>query len=286
MGHFNLDREFNEQSMKDWTFGGTIRTSITNGFYWAERDYYLPSGEVQQGTEDTMDCASRSPVNKLEMDFNWLLKKKQLLPEVENWLRKNGYITKQGGVEFSDAFIAIKSGTDRNGNSLKAPLEAIRVHGLIPKSQLPLLPTMSFDDYHDPNRITSKMETLGKEFLKIFTINYERINEPDFPTMLRVDALCVAGYAWPEPVDGEYPRVSDSPNHAFLLFDLPYAYAFDNYFDDGKEGDFVKKLVHNFSYFQHGYRIYITSQNPINISQPSLIQRFWNFISIFKLQPA
>lgn len=261
-GHFNPKKELAEQSKKDWVFGSAIRPSLTDYMTELDREKCLPFGEVQRGKEDTMDCASRSPVNILETQFNWLYRNNKLDSELKDWLLYKGYVVYKEGefyIEFSDAFVAINSGTTRNGNSLKAPLEAIRKQGLIPKSMLPLENRMKWEDYHDPQRITKDMLELGKQFTERFTINYDRVYAEYFESALGGDMLTVAGYAWPHPQEGEYGLVQEPPNHAFMLYARPMSYAFDNYYDV-VDNDFVKKLTKDYRFFEYGYRIYISSQ--------------------------
>lgn len=274
----NLDLEQQHRSEKDWVYGALSQpclASIPSG----ERKKYLPRGEVQKGVDDMMDCASRDPVNLLETKFNFLVRNKRILSENVQWLRDNGYIviyeTEDGpleAVEFSDAFIAINSGTTRAGNSLIAPIDAIHTCGLIPKKDLPLVATMTFDEYHDPNRITARMINMGKEFLRRFPINYERVNEVHFGDVLKDDMIASAGYAWPDPVDGEYQRTDMIPNHAFLVFDLPKFNIFDNYFDV-LDGDFVKKLAADYDLVDFGYRVIISTEK---VPQSTgLVKTFW-----------
>ena len=181
---FDVEKEKQAQSDKDFIFGAVSRTCIAE-VPELERAECLPTGEVQKAKEDTMDCATRGPLNILETKFNWLLENKKLSFEDELWFRAAGYIG--NGFEFSDAFIAIKSGTTRQGNSMRAPLDAIRKNGLIPKKMLPLESWMTWEAYHNPMRITYEMDDLGKEFLKRISINYEKVYEEDFAQLLKKD---------------------------------------------------------------------------------------------------
>jgi hypothetical protein len=254
----DLEKERLDSSEEDWVFGAVSMPCLAQ-IPEADRIKYLPKGEVQKGAEDTMDCATRGPINVLETKFNWMLKNGKISPQNEAWLRERGYIT-ENGVEFSDAFIAILSGTTERGNSLKAPLEAIRQHGLIPKRMLPLEPWMTWKDYHDRSRITGSMHALGEDFKARFPMNYEKVFETDYPKLLKEDLLVVGGYAWPDPVDGVYPRVGFAPNHCFDLVEKledPYA-AFDNYLDT--DGDFLKKLASDYDMLDYGYRIYVRKE--------------------------
>src|SRR3990167_10845780 len=167
--NYGLDLELEKEHLRDedWKFGGDVVLNCIAQIPENERIQYLPKGEVQRGIEDTMDCATRGPINILETKFTWLLVNKKLDFEQEYWLRAKGY-TDGDKVKFSDAFVAINSGTTRNGNSMKAPLDAIRKQGLIPKKMLPLEEQMTWQDYHNPARITQEMRDLGLEFSERF----------------------------------------------------------------------------------------------------------------------
>lgn len=249
----DLEREIREQSEEDWVFGAVSQAGLISIPIEDRRDN-LPKGELQFGIEDFMDCASRGPVNVLETLYT------AGFSDIKNaeWLHDNGYVSK-GRVTFSDRFVAINSGTTRNGNSFKAPLEAIRKHGLIPKGMLPADSKMTFDDYHNPDDITPAMRQLGAEFTRRFTINYERVSAVHFAEALKDDMVICSGYAWPVPVNGTYPRIELPANHCFMLF-KPQFYAFDNY-TDRVDGDFIKRLAQDFKFFDYGYRIYLSAEN-------------------------
>ena len=163
----DLVKELLDRRPEDWEYLGGVSQKCIAQIPLEERESCLPKGERQDIGEEKMDCASRAPANLLETKFNWLHNQNLLPKKAVSFLAKNGYVT-PWGIEFSDAFVAIKSGTTRQGNSLIAPIEAIHKHGLIPKSMLPQV--NSFDAYYDPKRITPAMENLGKKFLTYFQI--------------------------------------------------------------------------------------------------------------------
>lgn len=250
----NLQKEREAQDGTEYVFGALSLPCITD-IPESEREQYLPKGERQNIGEEKFDCASRSPINELETKFNWLLRSKKLLPENEKWFREQGYIT-ENGFEFSDAFIAIKSGTTKEGNSLKMPLQCIHEHGLIPKSKLPQL--NSFHDNYNPDRITGSLLALGQQFLQRFKINYEKVLEVHYKELLKEDMLGVAGYAWETPLNSEYQKTDKEPNHAFLVYRTPAFYVFDNY--EETPNDYIKKLSPSYDFLPYGYRVYITAQ--------------------------
>ncbi len=252
----NLQLEQLQQRGDEWVFGSGSQSClalIPEEF----RSHYLPIGEVQRGLEDTQDCASRSVVNILETKLTYLYQKGGFNEDNKAWLEANQYVVGDR-VVLSDAFIAVNSGTTRGGNSLKAPLDAARKQGFIPKKLLPLESWMKWEDYHNPDRITQEMRNLGAEFARRFLINYEQVPTSSFAEALKTDMLDVAGHAWPSPKKGVYPRNDGAFNHAFILFGLPAFEAFDNY--EESENDFTKQLAPDYRFYDYGYRIYISAQ--------------------------
>lgn len=253
---FNLELEKAHQKPEDYLLGAAKKECIAQ-IPADVRDNYLPKGERQNIGSEKYTCASMAPINILEAKFNYLRRNYLLPREHEDWLANNGYIT-PWGIEFSDRYIAILSGTTAEGNSLIAPLEAIRKKGLIPKAMFPQVE--DFDEYYDRKKITRKMETLGAEFAARFLINYERVSEDQYNDVLRKDLIDTGGFAWPNPVNGEYPRVGSQANHAFMVFKTPAYYAFDNY---ETNDSFIKKLAPNYDLIDFGYRLIISLQNPV-----------------------
>lgn len=254
----DLVKEKFDRQQEDWLYVGAESPTCITYIPELDRVKYLPKGEVQRGAEDMQDCASRGPLNILETKFNWLHQNNKFLLGNLEWLAQNGYLTEQG-IEFSDAFIAIKSGTTRNGNSLKAPLQAIHTHGLIPKAMLPLDSKMTWEEYHNPARITQKMIDLGLEFKKRFPINYDIVEEKNFNEVYIHDLIDMAGYAWPFPINGVYPRSNKQINHCFVGISRPKHQIFDNY-RDTFDGDFIKNLASDYDMLDYGYRVIISGQ--------------------------
>lgn len=270
----NLQLEEAHRSEEDYVFGSFSPICIAT-IPREERRSYLPIGEVQRGRDDMMDCATRGPINILEIKFNWLYRNNKISAANKQWLSDKGYVQiseDKEYIQFSDAFIAIKSGTTQDGNSLKAPLQAINDHGLIPKKLMPLEPWMTFADYHDSNRITAAYSALGKEFKARFPIYYDKVYESHFGEIYDADLLDLAGFAWPVPVNGEYPYTEMEPNHVFVGLNKPKHTIYDNYIDS-VDGDFIKKLAENYGLLPYGYRIYITeNKNPQKKSLWDIIQ--------------
>lgn len=272
----DLEKEVLDRTDEDWEYLGATNRPQLFIVSASDRVNYLPQGEVQFGREDMQDCVTRAYINKIEHDVNYMIENKLISDRNKQWLKDKGYMNvTTHRVEFSDAFNAILSGTTRYGNSMIAPAKSIHKDGLIPKKLLPLDKSMLWKDYHDPVRITSKLKKLGKEFAKRFSINYERVYEQDYPSLLEHDLLIVAGYAWPSRKNDEYIRVENTPNHAFLAI-RPQTFIFDNY-EEGK-GDFIKKLAKDYNFLDYGYRLWIAEEK--EVSHSWILEKFKKFIWI------
>lgn len=246
----NLDLEREQATDTDWVFGALSQPCKIN-IPVGERKKYLPDGELQNIGEEKSDCATRGPINILETKFTYGIQNKIFSEENITWLKTNGYADASGRVKFSDRWIAVLSGTTRQGNSMKAPIDTIHSIGLIPKSMHPQVP--SFTEYYDRTKLTNEMYALATEFKSRFTTYYEKVYPIHFSDALKDDLLNVAGYAWPLPVNGIYPATDLPINHDFVAAEKPDYLIFDNYQDD----DFFKQLASDYKFFDWGYRIFI-----------------------------
>lgn len=268
----DLEREVREQD------GTELKVGAITAFLFkapeTERRKYQPIGEVQMSNRaDMMDCATRDKVNILEEDLNFAYRNGLLLPETKQWLEDNDFVVTVSGmsyVQISDAFTAIKSGTTKSGNSLKAPAQALHEWGFVPKKWMPLEEWMAFEDYHNPTRITPKIAALAKESVQRLPINYQQVQNWQFSQELHRGSLSTAGHAWDDPVNGIYQRSSGNFNHAFKLFENEF-FAFDNY-HDVVDGDYIKQLAPDFRFFDWGYQIGFTGQNTVIALPPISFQ--------------
>jgi len=252
MNNFNEQKEREAQDGSEWQFGSILKDLALLPV--RERALYLPHGVLQfNNVMDTNGCASRAPLNILETKLTYFYHH-GMHPALKKWCEDNGYL-KNGKFALNDNFIEILSGTTPTGNSLKAPVDAIRKHGVIPADMLPLKDDMSWNEYMNPKRITKAHTDLGKEFLRRFTINYEKVLVKDFLASLEEDLLDVAGHAWGVPVNGVYQRTTAPIVHAFANV-TPDIDAFDTY------EPFLKRLAKDYIFFDWGYSLSITSQNP------------------------
>ena len=160
-----------------------------------------------------------------------------------------------GKVKLNDAFIEILSGTTRQGNSLKAPLDTARKVGVIPAAMIPLNNDMAWDVYMNPARVTQEHRDLGAQFLRRLPINYEQVPLRQFFEATTMDSLSTALRAWSVPIDGVYPRIEGQFTHAVDRFTNEIE-IFDTY------EPFIKKLAKDYIFFEWGYSISIPMQNP------------------------
>lgn len=225
---------------------------------------YAPDGVLQfNNLMDTMGCASRAVLNILESKLNYFYDH-GMHPNLKAWCDAQGYRV-GGKFVLCDAFIEILSGTTKQGNSLKAPVDTVYRHGVIPAHHLPLKDGMTWEQYMAPERVTEAHKRLGQEFLRRFRINYEKVPRNQFLEALKEDLLDVAGHGWPAPVNGVYPRSEVAFNHAFALATNSIA-ALDNYLP------FTKTLAKDFLFFDWGYSLSITNQNPFPDETVSLFE--------------
>lgn len=132
---------------------------------------HLPVGEKQYATLgfDSMSCTTFSALNLLETFLKYLMP--SLPEEHKDFLKRFGFISELGEPNCSDNFTAIMSGTTRNGNTFPKVWESIRTQGILSEKNFPFSGD-TFDQFHDPKRITDYMKRRAKKFLDFFTVQY------------------------------------------------------------------------------------------------------------------
>lgn len=193
---------------------------------------FLPNGTVQRGREDWMNCTTNAVCNDFEIQFNYALLTDLFTPNLVKWFEEVGFIN-NGKFEIADAWSSIGSGTTRQGNSLKAPIEFIRKNGIVPKSKMPDSPLMSWDEYHNKARMTPELKAIADEILKYIAFNYEKVNLADFSKF-------TGGLKWED---------------------------FDSYADP-VDGDFIKRLAPDYIFMSYGYHLTINQ-----IGEPNSVKQ-------------
>jgi len=258
--NYGLDLEREEQE-QDGTekLAGAIPICLAVDFdklSFEEQKRYFPMGEVQRSDKgDMQDCASRDKNNRLESKMNFLIRNDFFTPLQLNFLQQ--YLNEKGEFESSDAWIAMNSNTTKAGNSLKAPALALHKKGPIPKKILPLESWMTWEDYHNKDRLTDEMTEIGLKFMEI-------IGEIFFGKEYDFDqkrGLCTGLYAWGRyDENGVYQRTENPFTHAVYLpaSDDPKVLkqALDNY-RDSFDGNFIKDLAPDYKLYKYGYDIVI-----------------------------
>lgn len=154
-----------------WIAGESPIEYKDRGAKWHD---YTSRPEPQRIGFETFSCVSYSALNCIETLMNYKIKKGEFSTENIKWLKDNGYFNDEGKVDFSDRFLAIMSGTTKQGNSCDNVAEIIRKKGLIPETDLPY-GGKNFDKYHDKGLITEYMLAKGQEFLKKFIVQHDWI---------------------------------------------------------------------------------------------------------------
>ena len=103
---------------------------------------YLPMGEIQYGREDYMDCVSRSLTNIVEIQEKFLTGKE---------------------VNYSDRFLAKRSGTTKEGNYCDKVMEFASEEGLVLQSNYGDTGGTFNEQYADiPEPLLSQLLTEGQ----------------------------------------------------------------------------------------------------------------------------
>lgn len=133
---------------------------------------YRSSNQPQWGARgDKQHCVSRSHINAVEAQLNWMLEQNLLPVETVLFLQNNGYIV-NGKVELNVRYLSQVSGTTQNGNSVSAVAYAGRKRGYAPR-ECPSYPDnidLSWDEYYIVP--SAEAERLAQESLKHFQLDY------------------------------------------------------------------------------------------------------------------
>lgn len=144
------------QRPEDWVAGsisGLTYEVINPSGDWRP---YLPTKEIQFGREDSMACVSFSLINAIEIQEKFLTGKE---------------------TNYSDRFLAKRSGTTQFGNYLYKVADVVRKEGIVKETSYPTLPNYTFAEYYAEIKEPLLTDLLieGKQWLERFTFNYEFI---------------------------------------------------------------------------------------------------------------
>lgn len=183
-----------------------------------------PNNGFNTNGVDFLNCVACSYNDHIATFVNWLHASGNLPETHFNWLKDNNYLTGSGLLNFSNRYTAKMSGTTKDGNSLPAVAEAMRLHkdgtgfGLIPDSMWPTPvdeitanPGKYWETYYeDPPQECIEM---GAKFLTWFKLEYEWVFYPGSPatTLTLENSLTIAPLQIATAVCGGWN--TDSPIH-------------------------------------------------------------------------
>ena len=252
-------KEEKDVSSTDWVFGGVYADELIEIF---DPEDYLPKGESQALGQDKMDCVTRAYINKMESFQTYEYRNQRMSPGNRKWVEDAGFIVWEKGMPYfriSNKFTAIKSGTTRNGNSLIKPADSIYRDGVVSKVMLTEDKPETWEEYHNKKQITQEMIDIGKEYTRRFPTNYEKIPQSKWKE-LPLGCAC-AVYAWPNPINGVYPRTEGRFGHCVYEFKPTKYYKsknwkiYDNYENWRVNGGWIKELAPDYNFYPYGYRL-------------------------------
>jgi len=167
--------------------GGTLPFEIRVEDSDWNKPGYLPTGEKQHGKYgDRLNCVTQSNHNDYEFQLNQMIADKTIPVGHLKWLSDKGYLDENGKVNFSEKYNSILNLTAKyKGNWLYIVANDARKNGLIPQSMLPENVDDTWDEYYNPDQITQEMLDLGKEFLTMFNLPYEWIDDISFENLVK-----------------------------------------------------------------------------------------------------
>lgn len=162
---------------KDYLFGGLSGIVHEERVTTGDHRIFVQTDESQTHLNfDDYGCVSHGCENSSSMQFSFFEYSKLLRKEDKEWLRYNGYYDSNGRINFDDRSLVVLSNTQPGvGNSYKNVWEAARKFGLWPQGSTPYNPHWSQERFYDKSDFSKNSYEVGKEFLKRFTIQYEKV---------------------------------------------------------------------------------------------------------------
>jgi len=237
-------------SVTAWQYGGI--SGIHKEILQKDRQWtdFLPTFEPQSFLYgDSMGCVSFSFLNGCE-----------------TFLRR----TTNREYNFSDRFLAIRSGTTTKGNTFENVAESARKYGLAMEESMPLSGITSRANFYTD--IPDDADKSAKAFNDIFDLNYEFIPDDSYTIWeaLQFAPVQIGIYAYGTYKNGVYQVSSRTPNHGVLCVGGSYGNyltIFDTY-EDNRETHIgqIKKIAWNTTIWG-ALMPKITLKNP-NMSYP------------------
>jgi hypothetical protein len=197
---------FEEPRLEDYFLGGSSRVPEPK-LLRQSRDWLpnVPAFEFQKKRNvESFSCATYAPLNAIETFCSF---------------------TYGDEVNYAERFTAIVSETTRKGNTMQAPLEAIRKFGLIVEASLPFDETVTnWNEYMYPKPMEIRHIAEGARWLHTYKLWHEWVAHPTeraevksekiWEALLRSPILASV-YAWVEE-GGMYVK-KNTDNHESLI---------------------------------------------------------------------
>ncbi len=288
--------DFNEQDLR---FGANAR--VSHNIYLKDKNWlpYYSLGELQHGVFfDTSCCVTFSALNVLEAKFNYMIKNGLISDKSLKWLKKKGYINKNGDFDCADRFNSSLSGTTAKGNIARNVWHSIRNDGVVPETMCSWDAgrTAPYDErfatwFRDPKNVLREAIALGEEFVERFDILYEWLSLDEIddalhhsPVQVFISTRCEYGD------DNVQQRCGYGANHAVSQIDNSdprgYIPLFDHYIknpqEDGQER-FIRRVATNYKFQWAGYMCNIIEKNmPKKQEEKVEVQKENSVIKILK----
>jgi len=160
----------------DWVAGANspiVHKVLLENTHWKELKIPHEIQFLQEYLYDTLMCVSfNGTTDAIEYIMMQQLRLGLIPAWKVTWLKEKGYFV-NGVLNFNERYTAIMGETTVHGAYLYKVADGMRKYGLIPQSMFPFAD--NFYDNIDKKFVTEEMLELGKEFAKLFPINYEWI---------------------------------------------------------------------------------------------------------------
>lgn len=217
---------------------GSVYPDLIKGHPYWQTVWFALKPETQFGVLETMGCTGYGTNNILEMIW------------------KEQY---KLDINLSDRFINKVSGTTRAGNTVDAPIDAIRKFGFLYEDEYGWdRDTFDWNDYY--SAVPQDKLDLAKTRLDEWEFSHEYVpNNPEaIKQALKTSPLGGTVHAWSKDSEGIYRDYGYSPNH-FTVVILDYvegkywicgdSYPDDfQYKDNPEQKEFIKKLAWDFKF--------------------------------------
>lgn len=199
------------QRPQDWMAGAFTFISYEERNPSGDWTPYLVTKEKQYGKQDSMSCVSFSACSSIEIQQKFLTGQE---------------------VNYSDRWIAKRSGTTVHGNWMYVVGDAIRRDGLVREEHYPAPPNYTFNEYHAeiPELLLPALKKEGQEWLSQWDVKTEFVPATKESILKHVKhaplqlATLTHAIVFAVAADEDGVTVFDTyPHSGDYLFKLPYS---------------------------------------------------------------